>query len=167
MKKAKIIIPITLLVALLGVVLFYTRPMTLTQLCFGVDVARCELVAGYYFIAPSVEESPFEINQDDEHFSQILELFESRKFSKSLVNLLPQGTKTHLTQDGDFKWEILFELNDVTYPDGSVNSGTLIRVSNFFGVIEVHFNGDVWRCSTSDKDEWLSDVMSLISHSQY
>ena len=166
MKKAKIIIPIILLVALLGVLLFYTRPMTLSQICFGVDVDQCELVSGYYFIAPGVDDSPFEINQNDEHFSQILESFDTRKFSKSLVNLLPQGTKTHQLQDGDFKWEIMFKFSDVTYPDGSANSGTLIRVSDFFGVIEVHFNGDVWRCSTSDKEEWLSDVMSLISNSQ-
>lgn len=166
MKKAKIIIPITLLVALMGIVLYYTRPMTLSQICFGVDMDQCESVSGYYFIAPGVDDSPFEIDQDDEKLSQILELFDTRKFSKSLVNLLPRGNKTHQLQEGDFKWEILFEFSDVTYPDGSTNSGTLIRVSNFFGVIEVHFNGDVWRCSTSDKEEWLSNVMSLISNSQ-
>jgi len=77
---------------------------------------------------------------------------------------LPQGTKTHLTKDGDFKWDVMFEINDVEFPDGSVVSGTLISVNNFFGVLEVHFDGDVWRCTTRDKKEWLSDVMSLISY---
>lgn len=163
MKKIKIIISATLLLTLLVCVLLYTRPMTLAQLCSGVDITQCVSVSGYFFLVPSVENSRFEIDKDDERFSQIVELFESRKFRRSLVSLLPQGTKTYRTQDGDFKWEVMFEINDVIFPDGSVNSGTLICVSNFFGVLEVHFNGDVWRCTTSDKKEWLSDVMSLIS----
>lgn len=164
MKKIKIIISTTLLLTLLVCVLLYTRPVTLAQLCSGVDISQCVSVSGYFFIAPSVEHSRFEIDKDDERFSQIVELFEPRKFRRSLVSLLPQGTKTHLTQNGDFNWEVLFEINDVTFPDGSVNSGTLISVSNFFGVLEIHFNGDVWRCTTSDKKEWLRDVMSLISY---
>jgi hypothetical protein len=166
MKKIKIIISIALLLTLLVCVLFYTRPMTLAQLCSGADITQCESVSGYFFLAPSAEDTRFEIDKDDERFSQIVELFETRKFRRSLVNLLPQGTKTHLTKDGDFKWEVMFEINDVKFPDGSVVSGTLINVSNFFGVLEVRFNGngDVWSCTTSDKKEWLSDVMSLISY---
>lgn len=166
MKKIKKIIYTVLLLTLLVCVLFYTRPMTLTQLCSGADITECVSVSGYFLLAPNTEESRFEIDKDDERFSQIVELFETRKFRRSFANLLPQGTKTHLTKDDDFKWEVMFEINDVTLPDGSVISGTLISVSNFFGVLEVHFNGDgdVWRCTTSDKKEWLSDVMSLISH---
>ncbi len=164
MKKIKIIIFAALFLTLLVCMLFYTRPMTLAQLCSGVDITECVSVSGYFFLAPSVEDSRFEIYKDDERFSQIVELFETQKFRRSLVNLLPQGTKTHLTKDGDFKWEIMFEINDVKYPDGSVVSGTLIGVSNFFGVLEVRFNGDEWHCNTNDKKEWLSDVMSLISY---
>ena len=166
MKKIKIIIYAALLITLLFCVLFYTRPMTLAQLCSGVDITQSVSVSGYFFLAPSVEKSRFEIDKDDERFSQIVELFESRKFCRSLISLLPQGNKTHLTKDGDFKWEVMFEINDVTFPDGSVISGTLISISNFFGVLEVHFNGygDVWRCTTNDKKEWLNDVMSLISY---
>ncbi len=166
MKKIKIIISAALLLTLLAFVLFYTRPMTLAQLCSGIDITQCESVRGYFFLVPNIEYSRFEIYRDDERFSQIIELFESRKFRRSLVSLLPQGTKTHLNQEGDFKWEVMFEINDVTFPDGSVISGTLISVSNFFGVLEIHFNvnGDVWRCNTSDKKEWLRDVMSLISY---
>ncbi len=164
MKKIKKIISTALFLTLLVIVMLYIRPMTLSQLCSGVDITQCVSVSGYYFLAPSDEPSRFKIDKDDERFGQIIELFKSRKFRRSLVSLLPQGTKTHLTQDGDFKWEVIFEINDVTFPDGSVNSGHLIRVSNFFGVLEVHFNGDVWRCTTRDKKEWLSDVMSLISY---
>lgn len=162
MKKIKMIILAALLLAILACVLIYTRPMTLTQLCSGVDITQSESVSGYYFIAPDVEDSRFEIDKDDERFGQIIELFESRKFRKPLVSLLPRGTKTHPLRDGDFKWELMFRINDVTYADGSVNSGTLIRVSNFFGALEVHFDGDAWRCTTSDHEEWLSDVLSLI-----
>ena len=164
MKKIKITKSTALLLILLVCVLIYTRPMTLAQLSSGVDITQSESVSGYFFLAPSVEDSRYEIDKDDERFSQIVELFESRKFRRLLVNLLQQGGKTHLTRDGDFKWEVMFEINDVTFPDGSVNSGHLIHVSNFFGILEVHFNGDVWRCTTRDKKEWLSDVMSMISY---
>ncbi len=170
MKKIKKIIFATLFLILLVSVLIYTRPMTLAELCLGVDITQSVSVRGDFFLAtsdgaPSVETtSPFEIYRDDERFGQIIELFESRKFRRSLVNLLPQGTKTHLTKDGDFKWDVMFEINDVEFPDGSVVSGTLLSVNNFFGVLEVHFDGDVWRCTTRDKKEWLSDVMSLISY---
>ncbi len=164
MKKIKTFISAALLFTLVVFVLFYTRPMTLTQLCSGVEITECVSVSGKFFLAPNTENSRFEINRNDERFSAIVELFETRKFRRSLTNLLPRGIKTHLTKDGDFKWEVLFEINDVTFPDGSVVSGTLISVNNFFGVLEVHFNGDVWRCNTRDKNEWLRDVMSLISY---
>ncbi len=164
MKKIKIIISAALFLILMVCVLLYTRPMTLAQLCSGVDITQSVSISGYFFLAPSVDDSFFEIDKDDESFSQIVELFESRKFRRSLVSLLPHGIKMHRTKDGDFKWEVMFEINNVTFPDGSINSGTLIHVNNFFGTLEVYFNGDVWYCTTRDKKEWLSDVMSLISY---
>lgn len=164
LKKKYLIITFgILLLALLICALLYTRPMTLAQLCSGVDVIESESVHGYYFIAPGVEDTYFEIDKDDERFSQMIDSFATRAFRKSLANLFPLGSKTHFTQDGDFKWEVIFKINDVTFPDGSNNSGDLIRVSNFFGLLEVHFNGDVWRCATNDSEEWVEDVMALIS----
>ncbi len=163
MKKIKKIIPAAIFLTLLVCVLLYTRPMTLVQLCSGVDITQAVSVSGSFSIVPSIENSRFEIDKNDERFSQIVELFKSRKFRRSLVSLLPQGAKTHLPKDGDFQWEVMFEINDVPFPDGNVVSGTLISVDNFFGVLEVRFDGDVWRCTTSDKKKWLSDVMSLIS----
>ncbi|WP_458862444.1 hypothetical protein [Acidaminobacterium chupaoyuni] len=163
MKRIRRIIPILVLAVILGAIFFYTRPMTLSQLCLGVTVAESKSVSGYYLIAPGVEDKYFEINEKDTRFAQIIDLFENRKFRRSLLSLLPQGTKTYPPQDGDFRWEIMFEINDSKFPDGSIASGTLIRINNFYGILEIHFNGDVWRCTTADKDKWLKDVMGIIS----
>ena len=163
MKKAKHIIPALLLAAVCGACFFYTRPMTLSQLCPGVNVAQSKSVNGNYAVAPDTEDSRFEADESDARFSQIVELFKNRKFRRSLVNFLPQGTKTHQTGEGDFRWDIAFTMDDVAFPDGSVNSGTLISVHNFYGTLEVSFDGDIWRCTTADQVEWLKNVMSLIS----
>ena len=149
MKKTVLIIVAVLVIALLVCALIYTRPMTLAQLCPGVDVSQSEAVRGYYFTAPGVEDTYYEIDKDDERFSRIIEAFATRKFRRSLTGLLSNGTKTHLYQDGDFKWELMFVMEDVEFPDGNIHSGPLSSVSYFFGALELHYNGDTWRFSTN------------------
>jgi len=163
MKKAKYIIPALLLAAVCGACFFYMRPLTLSQLCPGVNVAQSKSVSGNYAVAPDTEDSPFEADESDARFSQIIALFKNRQFRRSLANLLPQGTKTHQTGAGDFRWDVAFAMDDVALPDGSVSSGTLIGVHSFYGTLEVRFNGDVWRCTTAGQDAWLKDVLALIS----
>ena len=163
MKRMRWILPIALAAVLLGAISFYTRPMTLSQLCPAMDVTESEAVSGYYSAAPGAEDEYFEITEEDARFGQILALFENRKFRRSPVSLLPQGAKVHSPQEGDFQWEILFHISDAKLPDGSTVSGTPLRIHNFYGTLEVCFNGEVWQCTTADKDQWLKDVMQRIS----
>lgn len=163
MKRARLVVSGIIIFILIVIVLIYSRPMTLAQMCAGIDVAESENVHGYYFIAPATEDAKFEIGEEDEMFSRITDLFSSRKFRRSVRSLFPQGTKVHSYKNGDFKWEVMFRFTDVKLPNGDICSGEIIRVSNFFGKLEVHFNGKVWRCSTRDQDAWLNEVMSIIS----
>ena len=147
--------------------LVYTRPMALSQLCGGIDISQSHYVHGYYVDSPRMaEDARFEIKADDERLTQIIELFKNQKFRRSLWNFLPRGTKYHVFEDGDFKWEVLFNFENVTLPDGSGARGSVIRVSNFFGLIEVHFDGDVIRCDVSGKEDWIEQVMALIKQPQ-
>jgi len=96
----------------------------------------------------------------------MLELFEGQRFRRSLWNFLPRGTKTHRFEEGDFKWEALLNFENVTLPDGSKARGSVIRVSNFFGLVEIHFDGDTIRCDIRDKESWLKEVMDIIKEQQ-
>lgn len=153
--------------------------MTLAQICDGVDITKSEAISGYYSITKkipngdfyslsSLDDSYFEITPDDKTYSKIIELFETHTFRRSLKSFLPQGTKFHSHVEGEFKWDVMFHFNYITYSDGSVHSGTLIHVSNFYDIIEIHFNitGEVLRCTTSDADQWLEDILNIISENK-
>lgn len=163
MRKTSKVTFLVLIFALLISTLIYTRPVTLARLCSGTDISQSESVRGYYFVAPNNGDTHFEIDKDSEQFGQLVGLFESYKFRKSIAGLLPWGTKTHRAQGGDFRWEAMFVFNDTVLSDGSTVSGTLISVNNFFGILEISFDGNVWRCTTNDKQKWLEDVLVLIS----
>lgn len=143
--------------------LVYTRPMTVEELCPGVDLSKCETIHGYYSTVPLPEDTPFAFERNEAEFLRIMEQFKGRKFSRSLRNLLPPGTKVHRYQEGDFKWDVQFRLDQVSFPDGSTGSGDIVQFRNFFGTLELFYAGDTWRCDTSNLDQWLSDVMLAIS----
>lgn len=165
MKRISLKVKVTLIFAalMLAAALAYTRPMTLAQICGDIDVSESNYVYGYYVDYPRMaEDARFEIKADDERLGEMLQLFKNQKFKRSLWNLLPRGTKYHVFEDGDFKWEVLFNFENVTLPDGSGARGSVIHVSNFFGIVEVRFDGDTIRCNISDKEAWLKDVMDII-----
>jgi len=79
MRKKNIIMLAILLLAIASGILFYTRPMNISQICSGIDVAECKEISGFYRIASGTEDISFEVNQEYEKFGEILELFESQK----------------------------------------------------------------------------------------
>jgi len=58
--------------------------------------------------------------------------------------------------------KILLCFEDVTLPDGSVGSGTLLHIDDFFGALTVSFDGTDWRCTAEDQAAWRTEIMDVI-----
>ena len=163
MKRRHIVL-LGILAVLVLAALIYTRPMTLQEIG-KVDIAQCESVSGYHRRAPDSEFTSFELSTDDARRSQLIDLFAQQKFCRSLANLLPQGGTTHLTQDGDFRWEVGFCFDATDFPDGSTGEGVLVTCRNFFGKLSLFraYDGKTIRCTVQDQDAFLQQVYDIIS----
>lgn len=124
---------------------FYTRPLPLSDFFPGVDLADCTEIRGYYTADPKREDLAFSLTPDDPDFEPLRKLFASATFRRSL--LPAAGGQMHRWQEGDFRWTATLNFEEpVPLSDGSMASGTLLRIDDFFGKITVHADGNVWRC---------------------
>lgn len=147
---------------LILILLWYTRPMTLEQLCPNLRMEDCRAIRGYYTNGGASGPQEFTLSAEDLAFTSLLEQFRGRTFRRSLLGLLDQGTRTHI--GGGFTWEVYFEFEDVPFPDGSTNSGSLLRFNNFYGTVDISYVGDTLRqVSTAEKDQWVAGVFNIIS----
>ena len=162
-KKIRRIILLIIAALLIAAALIYTRPMTIAQHCPGLDLSECQQIRGYYHDGTTVALVQFILEPEDPAFAQVMELFEGRTFRRSLRSLLPQGTRTHRTQEGDFQWEVYFRFEQVPLPDGSTVSGDILQFNNFYGELDLSFDGDSWRVTTSKQKQWLTEVMKVIT----
>ena len=147
--------------------MWYTRPMTLRQLCPEVDLSQCSSITVHYEVVPSaVGNEKLVLERDDPTFDALLKELQGRTFSRSLTSLLPRGTRTVRTTDGDFQWELLLEFGTtIVTPDGNGHQGILLRLSNFFGRLRLdHMLADrSWNVTTGDQEAWVSQVMDIIT----
>lgn len=141
----------------------YTRPLTIEQRYPVLDLSQCTLIHGYFYDGTSVEDTRFTLAPDDPHFDEIVELFQSVAFRTSLRNILPQGTKIHRYSDGDFKWSVMFQFENVLFPNGDTGSGDMLHINNFFGYVDLSFDGKQVECSVKNQEQWLKDVMSILT----
>ena len=166
-KKSRFLLLLVLAVLLCGgAALWYSRPMTLQQLCPEVDLTQCSSITVYYEVVPSVEQKRIVLEQNSPAFQAILKELQDRTFSRSLTSLLPRGTQTVRTEDGDFQWELLLEFDTtIVTPDGNGHQGMLLRLSNFFGRLSLdHMLSDrSWNVTTQDQEKWVSQVMETIT----
>lgn len=168
MKKKSLVLLLLVLAVLLagGGAMWYTRPMTLRQLCPEVDLARCSSITVYYEVVPSAEQERIVLEPSSPTFQAILKELQDRTFSRSLTSLLPRGTRTVRTTDGDFQWELLLEFDStIVTPDGNGHQGMLLRLRNFFGRLSLdHMLADrTWDVTTKDQEVWVSQVMDIIT----
>lgn len=169
MKKKSLVLLLLVLAVLLsgGGAMWYTRPMTLRQLCPEVDLSQCSSITVYYEVVPSaVGNERLVLERDDPAFDTLLKELQGRTFSRSLTSLLPRGTQTVRTMDGDFQWELLLEFDTtIVTPDGNGHQGMLLRLRNFFGRLSLdHMLADrSWNVTTSDQEAWVSQVMDIIT----
>ena len=166
-QRGKIIRFVTIAAAivtpLLLALLWYTRPMTLEQLCPEIRLEECRGINGYYTRATaSSGPQEFTLSPEDPAFASLMEQFQGRTFRRSLLGLLSRGTRTHV--GWGVTWDVYFEFEDVPLSDGSTGSGTLLSLHNFFGTVDISFLGDTWKqVSTTEKDQWVSKVFQIIS----
>lgn len=153
------------IILICGIVFFliYTRPQTIEQRYPMLSLSNCTKIKGYFFIAPGVEDTAFSIETEDSRFTELIQLIQSVETKKKLRNLLPQGHKTHLLSDGDFKWEVMLHFDGVSLPDGSQVSGEMLHLRNFFGDFSISFNGNQVSYSVSNQEQWLQDIMNVIA----
>ena len=151
------------LLCIAAAVLIYTRPLTIEERYPVLDLSSCTLISGYFRDGADAEDTRFTISPDDPHFDEMIELFQSAEFKTRLGNILPDRTKTHRYQDGDFKWEVMLRFEDVLLPTGDVGSGDMLHISNFFGDINLFFDGEQVECSAKNQSQWLKDVMSIVT----
>ena len=157
-KKISLIAVIASLFFVLTFSLIYTRPRTIEQRYAELDLSECIEINGYYLYRLETIHS-FSISPDDEDFDSMTELFRQTSFKTRLRNILPRGTKTHIG-DG-FEWGVYFKFESVPMKDGSFASGDLLYVNNFYGDIEMSFDGDIVQCSVKDSERWLKDVLDI------
>ena len=168
MRKQSLVRLLLVLAVLLAgaAILWYTRPMTLRQLCPEVDLSQCSSITVYYEVVPSAEQERIVLEPSSPTFQAILKELQDRTFSRSLTSLLPRGTRTVRTTDGDFQWELLLEFDTtIVTPDGNGHQGMLLRLENFFGRLSLdHMLADrTWDVTTKDQEVWVSQVMDTIT----
>lgn len=165
MKKVRIkktVIVIAMAVILLVAYLFYSRPMILSQLYPMITLDKCTEISGYYEVGAQAEPSEFYIEQNSGNFKQLCTLFFEQKYRRSLRDLFPRGTRIHRTEPNDFQWDVCFYFKDIEFPDGSVGTGAMLRFQNWYGELDVYFDGETYSCRTSEQEAWAKEVLEII-----
>ena len=167
-KKSRFLLLLVLALLLAGGgALWYTRPMTLWQLCPDLDLSQCSSITVYYEVVPSGGRSEeLVLDADNPAFDALLKELQGRTFSRSLVSLLPWvNSQSAHPEDGDVLWELVLKFdNPVTAADGTERLNPQIRLNNFFGSLSLfHLRANhTWYVTTSDQEAWVSHVMDLI-----
>jgi len=155
-----------LVIGAAALALLYTRPLTVPEICPAIDFDECSRIHGYYYLYDNSNKAgddvPFELTKEDEAFAATLDSLENREFRRSLRSLLPESSRAHRLEDGDYKWDIILTFDRLSFPDGSTGSGDVLHIGNFFGQLTIYFNGESWRCSTDDQADWIESIIQHI-----
>lgn len=162
MKKKNLTILIAIALVLAGAWLIYSRPMTLSELYPMLTEDKCSGVSGYYQRDLQQPLPEFSFDKDSEAFKALWGLFSGRKYRRRLKDLLPDTTKYHNMEPGDFRWDVSFRYCDAELEDGALLSAGL-RFEDWYGELGICFNGRTWLCRTGNQDEFIKDVYDIIS----
>ena len=142
--------------------LFYSRPMTISQLYPMLTLDKCTKIQGYYEIGMQTKPTKFTAEKGSEEFEQLCELLFQQRYRRTLRDLLPRGTRTPRTEPEDFQWDVHFYFEDIEFPDGSRGSGAMLRLQNWYGALDIYFDGDTRSCRTSEQDAWAKNVLDIM-----
>lgn len=166
MKKKTILILGLLVVIFLVAGGIYQRPAGLTQLYPGLNLDSCKRITAYYSADETGADSRVEFPAGSEDFGLLMEQLQDQKFRKSFRSFFPSGTKSHRWTEGDFRWELILELEDaIPGADGSAATGTLFHLTNFFGDLTLY---DLARdrsisCHAAHQQQWAEDILHILS----
>ena len=158
-KRIPLIIVVCILFCVSVFVLIYTRPQTIEQRYPELDLSECIGLSGYYCYSGVETTQSFSISPDDEQFEEMISLFRQASFRTRLRSILPRGTKSHRGEG--FQWDVYFKFENIPMKDGSSISGDVLYVNNFYGDIELSFDGDMVQCSIRDSDQWLEAIFKI------
>ena len=160
-KLAATIVAVAAL-GMLAFVLIYTRPVKIERRYPEIDLSQCTQIMGDYRInGVSDEFTEFVFYPQDPQFQEMVELFRAPGFRTRLKNLLPRGTKIHAHHEGDFQWAMSFRFENVPSGDGVI-SGDLLSADDFYGDLELSFNGKQVNCSVAGQEQWRESVLAVI-----
>ena len=152
-----------LVLAVLAAGLWYSRPLTIEELCPGIHLEACTEVRFDYntFDTQEMADCTQSLRLEGEDLPPLLELLRGRKFRRSPIFWPTEGGKTHLWREGDFRWYLSLAFEDVPVKGGT-GSGFMLRLDNFFGELKMSFDGDTWRVTTADQEQWVADMMARL-----
>lgn len=142
---------------------WYTRPMTLEQLCPDLPLDQVTGVSGWYRI-PDHGNQDFTL--DETQAEALLTLVKGQTFRRSLVNLLPRGDFRTAAGD-DFTWTVNFEFRGepLIDPKGNGHTGDLLQLHDFWGE-DITIWDDLarknWSAHSPGFSQWRQDVFSIL-----
>ena len=142
--------------------LLYSKPMTLSQLYPMLPLNECTKIRGYYYDGTGVALVEFIIEEDSEEFQKLCNLIYDKNYRRSLRDILPRGTRTHQDETGDFQWEVYFYFKDIEFPDGSGANSVALEFHNWYGELDIRFNGEIYSCNTTEQEAWAQEILSII-----
>ena len=161
-RAKKLLIAAAVLLVFVVVYLVYSRPMTIQQRYPMLTPEKCVELRGYYRVGAEEVLQEVTIDKNSEEFAVLFDLLYEQEYRRSLRNLVSGGTRVHVTEPEDFQWEVLFFFEDVVLPDGSIGSGTMLQVQNWYGELGISFDGEQTEYDTDGQEEWAKEILSVI-----
>lgn len=165
MKKVrtkKIVIVASVAILVIAACLFYSRPKTVSQLYPMFTLDKCTEIRGYYEIGTQPEMTEYTIEKDSDKFQKLCTLFWEQEYCRSLRDILPRGTRIHQTQPDDYQWDVYFYFEDIALPDGSIGSGAMLHFQNWYGELDIYFDGETYSCHTREQGVWAKEILDII-----
>lgn len=160
MKKAAALLAV--LLVLVAAWLLFSRPMTIRQWYPMLTPEQCTGIEAGYRVGVSGEGTTVFVARDSDDFERLWDLLLEQSYRRSLRDLLPQGTRTHLTQPGDFIWEVCFHFENVELPGGGIGSGGMLSVQYWYGELDIHFEDKRISCRTQDQTQWAQQILDVL-----
>lgn len=158
-------VSVCVLLCLAAALLVYVRPRTVGERYPYLDLSQCVQAEGYFFTGSSLDDARFSLSPGEEDFDDLLSLIGSAAFRTDLATLLPPGARIHRYEEGDFGWYVMLRFDGVELPDGSMASGQLLCIKDFYGdlCLSHAYDGATLFCTLADQDRWLADIFDIIS----